>query len=64
MVDESKQFVLESLLFRFRISDFGFTRASAPVSRDHAFGPALAEEWFQTVGNSQIFDFRAEFTQF
>lgn len=33
MVDESRQFVLESLLFRFRISDFGFTRASAPVPR-------------------------------
>jgi hypothetical protein len=33
MVDESRQFVLESLLFRFRISDFGFTRASEPVPR-------------------------------
>lgn len=35
MVDESRQFVLESLLYRFRISDFGFTRASPPVPRDH-----------------------------
>jgi hypothetical protein len=35
MVDESRQFVLESLLFRFRISDFGFTRASPPAPRQH-----------------------------
>lgn len=35
MVDESRQFVLESLLFRFRISDFGFSRASAPAPRSH-----------------------------
>lgn len=34
MVDESRQFVLESLLFRFRISDFGFTRAAPPAPRD------------------------------
>lgn len=33
MVDESRQFVLESLLFRFRISDFGFSRASDPAPR-------------------------------
>jgi len=33
MVDESRQFVLESLLYRLRISDFGFTRASAPAPR-------------------------------
>lgn len=31
MVDESRQFVLESLLYRFRISHFGFSRATAPV---------------------------------
>ena len=36
MVDESRQFVLESLLFRFRITDFGFTRASAPAPRDQS----------------------------
>jgi hypothetical protein len=35
MVDESRQFVLESLLFRFRISDFGFSRASEAVPRSH-----------------------------
>ena len=33
MVNESRQFVLESLLFRFRISDFGFSRATPPISR-------------------------------
>jgi LssY C-terminus len=33
MVDEARQFMLESLLLRFRISDFGFTRASDPVPR-------------------------------
>jgi hypothetical protein len=31
MVDESRQFVLESLLYRFRISHFGFSRATAPI---------------------------------
>ena len=31
VVDEARQFVLESLLFRFRISHFGFVRASPPA---------------------------------
>ena len=30
MVDEARQFLLESLLFRFRIERFGFVRASEP----------------------------------
>ena len=34
MVDEARQFVLESLLFRFRIESFGFVRASEPVPRE------------------------------
>jgi hypothetical protein len=31
MVDESRQFMLESLLLRFRVKDFGFTRAADPA---------------------------------
>lgn len=31
MVDEARQFVLESLLYRFRIHHFGFVRASDPA---------------------------------
>lgn len=35
MVDEARQFLLESLLFRFRVESFGFVRASAPAFREH-----------------------------
>ena len=35
MVDEARQFLLESLLFRYRIESFGFVRASAPATREH-----------------------------
>lgn len=35
MVDEARQFLLESLLFRFRIESFGFVRASAAATREH-----------------------------
>lgn len=35
MVDEARQFVLESLLYRFRIESFGFVRATEPVPREH-----------------------------
>lgn len=35
MVDEARQFLLESLLFRFRIESFGFVRASSPATREH-----------------------------
>lgn len=35
VVDEARQYVLESLLHRFRISHFGFSRASEPVTKDH-----------------------------
>lgn len=31
MVDEARQFVLESLLFRYRVEKFGFVRASEPA---------------------------------
>lgn len=46
MVDESRQFVLESLLFRFRISDFGFTRASESVPRDHPRKNLTGDSYF------------------
>ena len=35
MVDEARQFLLESLLFRFRVQLFGFVRASEPSFREH-----------------------------
>jgi hypothetical protein len=35
MVDEARQFVLESLLFHYRIEQFGFVRASGPADREH-----------------------------
>lgn len=34
MVDEARQFLLESLLFRFRIEHFGFVRASEAATRE------------------------------
>ena len=34
MVDEARQFVLESLLYRFRIESFGFVRAMDPAPRE------------------------------
>lgn len=34
VVDEARQYVLESLLYRFRISHFGFSRASQPVTKE------------------------------
>jgi hypothetical protein len=34
MVDEARQFLLESLLFRFRVQYFGFVRASEPSFRE------------------------------
>lgn len=34
MVDEARQFLLESLLYRFRIESFGFIRASNPATRE------------------------------
>lgn len=46
MVDESRQFVLESLLLRFRISDFGFTRASAPATQDHPRQNLTGDSYF------------------
>jgi hypothetical protein len=35
MVDEARQFLLESLLFRFRIEYFGFVRAAQPSFREN-----------------------------
>ncbi len=35
MVDEARQFLLESLLFRLRVGSFGFVRASGPATRGH-----------------------------
>lgn len=35
MVDEARQFLLESLLFRYRVESFGFVRASEPSFREH-----------------------------
>jgi hypothetical protein len=35
MVDEARQFLLESLLFRFRVESFGFVRASEPAFREY-----------------------------
>lgn len=46
MVDESRQFVLESLLFRLRISEFGFTRASPPAPRQHPRKNLTGDAWF------------------
>jgi hypothetical protein len=46
MVDESRQFVLESLLFRFRISDFGFTRASDPAPRSRPRQNLTGDDYF------------------
>lgn len=46
MVDESRQFVLESLLFRFRIRDFGFARASPPAPRDQPRRNLTGDEYF------------------
>lgn len=46
MVDESRQFVLESLLFRLRISDFGFARASAPAPRQHPRKNLTGDSYF------------------
>jgi hypothetical protein len=34
MVDEARQYVLESLLNRYRISHFGFARATEPVPKE------------------------------
>ena len=34
MVDEARQFVLESLLYRYRIESFGFARAMEPAPRE------------------------------
>lgn len=34
MVDQARQFLLESLLFRFRIESFGFVRGSEPAFRE------------------------------
>jgi hypothetical protein len=34
MVDEARQFLLENLLFRFRVRYFGFVRASEPAFRE------------------------------
>lgn len=36
MVDEARQFLLESLLFRYRIESFGFVRASPPATPQQA----------------------------
>ncbi len=46
MVDESRQFVLESLLFRFRIRDFGFTRAAPPAPPDQPRRNLTGDEYF------------------
>lgn len=46
MVDESRQFVLESLLFRLRISDFGFTRASTAATRERPRQNLTGDSYF------------------
>jgi hypothetical protein len=35
MVDEARQFLLESVLLRFRVEYFGFVRASEPAYREY-----------------------------